>query len=444
MYTREEILKAYKNIPFPKSIFEESELINNDIILYQNSTSPSSSLTKDISTLSQSYVLPRRILLQKNNMKNLEFFRAGNFTPNSEPLIDIKIENFKKIYDKFGIPFDKKIIYLKKINNISGPYNYEELENMYKNKKFDSNYDYRLIDLYIFESNSPFTFKSLKNINQDNYEKEFIDSPLLEYSELFAKVKELLEASKKRKTEINSLNDEIDELKNKNEEKDNEISNLKEMIKKLEYELIDYKNKEEEKTKIEKIENEIKKENNKEQIIQKKELEKDIIYDNIIINNNNDDKKKKKKKRNKTNIESENNEENEREEIIEIEKKEIEYIPKILDMGGEWEIAGKKKKIKEESNKILDLPKKEDNKNKSENLTKNKKNKKIKKNEISGEELVELLRPKKKEEPKIEDKNPLDNSNVNSTNESKSGKIKGKKKNKKQYEDLDINLGFKY
>ena len=97
-------------------------------------------------------------------------------------------------------------------------------------------------------------------------------------------------------------------------------------------------------------------------------------------------------------------------------------------MGGEWEIAGKKKKIKEESNKILDLPKKEDNKNKSENLTKNKKNKKIKKNEISGEELVELLRPKKKEEPKIEDKNPLDNSNVNSTNESKSGKIKGKKK----------------
>ena len=54
--------------------------------------------------------------------------------------------------------------------------------------------------------------------------------------------------------------------------------------------------------------------------------------------------------------------------------------------------------------------------------------KKIKKNEISGEELVELLRPKKKEEPKIEDKNPLDNSNVNSTNESKSGKIKGKKK----------------
>ena len=111
----------------------------------------------------------------------------------------------------------------------------------------------------------------------------------------------------------------------------------------------------------------------------KKELEKDIIYDNIIINNNNDDKKKKKNKRNKKNIESENNEENEREEIIEIEKKEIEYIPKILDMGGEWEIAGKKKKIKEEPNKILDLPKKEDNKNKSENLTKNNKTKKIKK-----------------------------------------------------------------
>ena len=159
-------------------------------------------------------------------MKNVEFFRAGNFTPSEpkEPLIEIKIENFKKIYEKFGIPLDKKIIYLKKGNDMNGPFNFEELENMYKNKKLDSNCEFRTIDLFNYSEEEPFVFHPLKDINEDNWEMNYVDTPLLEYSALYGKVKELLEASKKRKNEINSLNEEITELKNQNEEKDNTIN----------------------------------------------------------------------------------------------------------------------------------------------------------------------------------------------------------------------------
>ena len=244
MYTREEILNNYKAIPFPKSIFEESSLSNKDIILFPKSKPPLSSITKDISSLSQSYVLPWRIVQQKNNKKSIEFSRGGSFTPSEpqEPVIEIKIENFKKIFEKFAIPSDKKLIYLKKGNNIIGPFNYDELENMYKNKKIDSNYEFRTIDLFSYNEEEPFAFHPLKNINEDKWELNYIDTPLLEYSGLYSKVKELLEASKKRKTEINSLNSEIDTLKTENETKDKTIIELNKKIEDLEKELSEQKN----------------------------------------------------------------------------------------------------------------------------------------------------------------------------------------------------------
>ena len=201
MYTREEILNTYKEIPFPKQLLEESSLSNINILFHSKSKKPLSSITKDTSSLSQSFVLPWRILQQKNNNKNIEFSRGGSFTP-SEPLIEIKIENFKKIYEKFEIPLDKKIIYLKKGNNISGPYNYDELEKMYKEKKIDSNYEFRTIDLFSYSEEEPFIFHSIKNINEDNWEQNYVESPLIEYTPLYLRVKALLEASKKRKVRI--------------------------------------------------------------------------------------------------------------------------------------------------------------------------------------------------------------------------------------------------
>ena len=67
-------------------------------------------------------------------------------------------------------------------------------------------------------------------------------------------------------------------------------------------------------------------------------------------------------------------------------------------MGEEWEVAGKKKKkiekIKEEPKAIIQ---KEEPKKTNNDISKTTGSNKPKKNKISGEELVEMLRPKKKE-----------------------------------------------
>ena len=453
MYTREEILKSFKEVSFPSSIFDESTLANKKIIFYPKSFPPKSSINKDITSLSESYVLPWRYVQQKNNInnkKNIEFSRGGSFFSSElkEPLIEIKIENFKKIYEKFGIPLDKKIIYLKKGNYIFGPYNYDELENMYKNKKFDSNYEFRTIDLFTYSEEEPFIFHPLKNINEDNWEINYVDTPLLEYSALYSKVKELLDASKKRKVEINTLNDEINELKIKHEEKDNTIIELNQKIEKLEKELSIQKEQKEQKEEniIKEPEKEEIKEELKEDI---KEEDKPVVKEEIVevveknflysVNNN----KKKRKKKKKGEIKEDPDEEDEKEVIVEKEKIEIEFKPKVLDMGEEWEIAGKKKKKIEKINEEQKIVvKKEEPKKNTTDLTKSTGSNKSKKNTnpISGDELVEMLRPKKKEVVKNEIKNEVESSNA----EVKQVKGKGKKKNKRQYEDINIDLGFKY
>ena len=439
MYTREEILNKYEKVDFPKSLFDEYALGNKNILFYPESKPPSSSNNKDITNLSQSYVLPRKFLNQKkyninNNSNNkIEFSRGSNFTPNipKEPTIDIKIENFKGIYDKFSIPLDIKLIYLKSNNNISGPFNYEELESMYKNKKFDSNYEFKTIDLFNFSEEDLFNFNSIKIINEDNWAEGLIDSPLLEYTELFSKVKELLEATKKRKLEINELNDEITELRFQNDEKDFAINELKKEVELLKKELsaknllIEEREKEKQKNKEEDTKEEDEKEedkkeeakeNNRKEGVEIIEIEKKILYND--------------------------NDEEEKEEIVE---EKIEIIqPKILDTGGEWEIAGKKKKkvekVKEEPKTIMGISSKKsgDVKNNTDSLIKFPGNNKASKNKnkTSGEDLVEMLKPKKKEIPKVEGEL--------STTEFKEVKGKGKKKNKKQFESTNVSLGFKY
>ena len=450
MFTREEILNSYKETAFPKLIFEEASLSRSDILFYPKSKPPSSSTNKDISTLSQSYVLPWRILQQKNNIKNIEFFRAGNFTPSEpkEPLIEIKTENFKKIYEKFAIPLDKKIIYLKNGNNIIGPFNYDELEKMYKDKKYDSNYEFRPIDLFTYSEEEPFVFHPLKNINEDNWEINYVDTPLLEYSALFSKVRELLEASKKRKNEINSLNEEITELKNQNQEKDDTINELKTKINNLEKELIGQKEKanelqNKEVSEVKEAKEEDKKEENEIPVVQDNKIEEEEINvkveKNFLYNVNDNKKPKKRKKKKEIIINDDDEKEEGKEEIIEKEKVEIEIKPKILDMGEEWEVAGKRKKkiekVKEEPKEIISNKKEEikslndPNKNQGNKIKKGSK-------EISAEQLVEKLRPKKKEIIKNEDEDPK--------NENKQLKGKGKKKGKKQFADINIDLGFKY
>ena len=432
MFTREEILNNYKKVDFPKSLFDDTVLKSKDTLFYNNSKPPLSSQPKDVSALSQSYVLPWRILQQKNihpnNNNKIEFVRGGNFTPSvqKEPTIEIKIENFKFLYDKYSIPLEKKIIYLKNKynNNILGPFNYEELQSMYKDKKYDSNFEFKTIDIYAFAEEDQSNFYSIKNINEENWAEEIVDNPLLEYTELFIKVKELLDGTKKRKIEIKELKEEIEELKAKNIEKDENIFELKKQLKKLTDDLS----------------------------LQKqlsKEKEEELSYKKNEINNNEEDMKEEDEKEEikekveidyKHKIEIKKDEEDEKEVVEEEEK--IVIQPKVLDMGEKWEVAGSKRKkkvekVQEDPKKIVGLPtKKGDIKNNADSLIKMSGSNKGKKNQVSGDELVDMLKPKKKEVPK--------NDGELSTTEFKEVKGKGKKKNKKQFESTNVSLGFKY
>jgi hypothetical protein len=432
MFTREEILNNYKKVDFPKSLFDDTALKSKDTLFYNNSKPPLSSQPKDVSSLSQSYVLPWRILQQKNihpnNNNKIEFVRGGNFTPSiqKEPTIEIKIENFKYLYNKYSIPLEKKIIYLKNKynNNILGPFNYEELQSMYKDKKYDSNFEFKTIDIYAFAEEDQSNFYSIKNINEENWAEEIVDNPLLEYTELFIKVKELLDGTKKRKIEIKELNEEIEELKAKNIEKDEKIFELTKQLKKLTDDLS----------------------------LQKqlsKEKEEELSYKKNEINNNEEDMKEEDEKEEikekveidyKHKIEIKKDEEDEKEVVEEEEK--IVIQPKVLDMGEKWEVAGSKRKkkvekVQEDPKKIVGLPtKKGDIKNNADSLIKMPGSNKGKNYQVSGDELVDMLKPKKKEVPK--------NDGELSTTEFKEVKGKGKKKNKKQFETTNVSLGFKY
>ena len=203
MLSREEILSAYKEVNFPEKLFDSSIKDIKNIIFFEKSTQPSSAKEKDTKQLSQSYVLPWR-LVQKNypdanNNKNT-FNRGVNFAP-KEPLVEIKVDNFKLMYDKFSIPVETGVIYLKNnYGGIIGPFNLDQLHNMYKNKKVDSTFEFRTIDIFSFKDADLFSFQSIKNINDEKWIDSVIDSPLLKYSEISKNNKEEKKEVKKEET----------------------------------------------------------------------------------------------------------------------------------------------------------------------------------------------------------------------------------------------------
>ena len=260
MISREEILSAYKQSKFPDKLFDESIKNIKNYIFYKESTQPSSEKTKDNQKLSQSYVLPRRILMQKNiqvnpNNKN-EFFRGGNFAP-KEPVVDINIDNLKLIYDKFSIPVETNIIYIKNTyGGINGPYNLEHIKNMYKNKKIDSNNEFRLIDIFSFKDSEIFSFQSLKIINDEKWIDLIIDNPLINYSDLFKNINNVDKIENIEKKESNEANETNENKENESKEQESEVKIEKPKKKKKKVKSKEIKGiKEEEKAeKVEKVE----------------------------------------------------------------------------------------------------------------------------------------------------------------------------------------------
>ena len=195
MLTREEILSSFKQVDFPDKLIDKSITSNvKNIIFYKKSSNPSSEKAKNTQKLSESYVIPRHILIQKNNQANQthknEFNRSSNFTP-KEALIDIKIDNFKLIYDKYTVPTETNIIYLKNTyGGVNGPYNLEQIKNLYKNKKIDSNTDFRTIDIFTFKNSDLFSFQSIKLINDEKWIDSVVDNSLINFCDLYKNKKE--------------------------------------------------------------------------------------------------------------------------------------------------------------------------------------------------------------------------------------------------------------
>jgi len=235
MLTREEIISSFKKVDFPDKIIESDVNDVKNIIFYAESTEPISKKEKDSKALNQSYVLPWR-LLQKSYSEqiNKNFNRGSNFIPKEE-LIDIKIENLKILYDKYNIPLDLGLFYFKNnYGGMNGPFNLFQIQNMYKTKKLDSTFEFRLIDIFGFKESDIFAFKSIKIINENDWINSIIDSPLLKYTKLMDKkdepVSEIKEEKKEKKSKINSGNkkEEIKEEKKEQKEEEKKEDNKEE------------------------------------------------------------------------------------------------------------------------------------------------------------------------------------------------------------------------
>ena len=227
MLTREEIISSFKKVDFPDKIIESDVNDVKNIIFYAESTEPISKKEKDSKALNQSYVLPWR-LLQKSYSEqiNKNFNRGSNFIPKEE-LIDIKIENLKILYDKYNIPLDLGLFYFKNnYGGMNGPFNLFQIQNMYKTKKLDSTFEFRLIDIFGFKESDIFAFKSIKIINENDWINSIIDSPLLKYTKLMDKkdepVSEIKEEKKEKKSKINSGNKKEEIKEEKKEQKEEE------------------------------------------------------------------------------------------------------------------------------------------------------------------------------------------------------------------------------
>ena len=259
MLTREEIISSFKKVDFPEKIIESTSDVKN-IIFYSESTEPKSQKEKDTKNLSQSYVLPWRLVQKNLNETNNTFNRGSNFIP-KEQLVDIKIENFKLIYDQYFIPLETGMIYFKNnYGGMNGPYNFGQIQNMYKNKKIDSSFEFRPIDLFVFKDLDNFKFKSIKIINENNWIDSIVYSPLLKY---YKSSDDNKEEKKLDKHELITPKSKVeDKAEEKKEDKNKDIN------------IIGINEKKEEKKEDKKIEIKEKKEDKKEE---KKEEKKDII-----------------------------------------------------------------------------------------------------------------------------------------------------------------------
>ena len=391
--SKEDILKLYKPSPIDEKLINKPALDIFDLLLVKESQPPNKEKKEITNSMYFNNVEEN---WHKSNSNNIEFNRGGNFKPKEEN-VDIKIENIYLFNKKLNIPEDIKSFYVKNsnYNNFMGPFSSKEIEEQYKNKKINSLFEFRPIDIFMFKNKQLFTFENLKLLNDENWINNIEENSLLKYSKNF------------------NTNQ-----KENNQEKENE-SNEK-LGKNISEKNIENKQNEEKETKTEekKLNNEKKEEETKNKINEETKNEKE------------EDKKEEKKEEKK-----------QKKEEKKEDKKENKNLY-IKEEEGEWEDPYKKKNKRKQKEK----EKEKELTNKTPVGIATKKDIKISqantlikdtKENYNVEDLLNELKPKNKNE---KEKIPVES--FYNEDDYKQKKNKGKKK-KKIYE-ANIETGFKY
>ena len=178
--SKEDILKLYKPSPIDEKLINKPALDIFDLLLVKESQPPNKEKKEITNSMYFNNVEEN---WHKSNSNNIEFNRGGNFKPKEEN-VDIKIENIYLFNKKLNIPEDIKSFYVKNsnYNNFMGPFSSKEIEEQYKNKKINSLFEFRPIDIFMFKNKQLFTFENLKILNDENWINNIGNNSLLKYS----------------------------------------------------------------------------------------------------------------------------------------------------------------------------------------------------------------------------------------------------------------------
>ena len=224
--SKAKILGSFIEYPLPEKQLTKEVLNLSELLLSKESLHPS--ITSEKIEISEIYIPSTNDNWrgQNYNNNNKNDFKRGHNYQNKEDLITIDIQNIYSFNDNTNIPKDKESFYLKDhYQNIIGPISSDNLIEMYKEKKIDSSFFFRPIDIYSFKEYPLFYFLPLSTLNEKDWSYKIMDNPLLQYTELFKTTQKLFELPSKKTQEKKIENIKKDDIKEKDdltEEKEKE------------------------------------------------------------------------------------------------------------------------------------------------------------------------------------------------------------------------------
>jgi hypothetical protein len=224
--SKAKILGSFIEYPLPEKQLTKEVLNLSELLLSKESLHPS--ITSEKIEISEVYIPSTNDNWrgQNYNNNNKNDFKRGHNYQNKEDLITIDIQNIYSFNDNTNIPKDKESFYLKDhYQNIIGPISSDNLIEMYKEKKIDSSFFFRPIDIYSFKEYPLFYFLPLTTLNEKDWSYKIMDNPLLQYTELFKTTQKLFELPSKKTQEKKIENIKKDDIKEKDdltEEKEKE------------------------------------------------------------------------------------------------------------------------------------------------------------------------------------------------------------------------------